>query len=84
MECYSAVKKEHIWVSPNEVDETRAYYTGWSQKEKNKHHLLMHIYYNLEGWYWCSYMQGSNGDADIGNRLTDTEWGGIGWDDLRE
>jgi len=29
-------------------------------------------------------MQGSNGDADIENRLTDTEWGRIGRDELRE
>ena len=28
-------KKECIWVSSDEVDEPRAYYTEWSQKEKN-------------------------------------------------
>ena len=28
MECYSALKS--IWVSSNEVDEPRAYYTQWS------------------------------------------------------
>ena len=34
--------KEHIWVSPDEVDEPRACYTqGRSQKEKNKY-ILMH------------------------------------------
>ena len=27
-------KQEHIWVNSNEVDEPRAYYTEWSQKEK--------------------------------------------------
>ena len=27
-------KKECIWVSSNEVDETRAYYTQWSKSEK--------------------------------------------------
>ena len=27
MEYYSAIKKECVQVSPNEVDETRAYYT---------------------------------------------------------
>ena len=26
-------KKEHIWVSSNEVDEPRAYYTEWSKSE---------------------------------------------------
>ena len=28
-------KKEHIWVSSNEVDETGAYYTEWSKSEKH-------------------------------------------------
>ena len=27
-------KKEHIWVSSDEVDEPRAYYTEWSQSER--------------------------------------------------
>ena len=27
-------KKEHIWLSYNEVDETEAYYTEWSKPEK--------------------------------------------------
>ena len=30
MEYYSAIKKEHTWVSSNEVDVTGAYYTEWS------------------------------------------------------
>ena len=33
MEYYSAITKEHIWVSSNEVDETGAYYTEWSNSE---------------------------------------------------
>ena len=40
----SVEKKECIWVSSNEVDEARAYYTEWSQKEKNEYHVLTHIY----------------------------------------
>ena len=36
MEYYSAIKKEHIWVSSSEVDETGAYYTDEvSQKNTN-------------------------------------------------
>ena len=27
-------KKEHIWVSSNEVDEPRTYYTEWSKSER--------------------------------------------------
>ena len=45
IENYSAIKKEHIWVSSNEVDESRAYYTDWSKaEEKDKYHMLTHIY----------------------------------------
>ena len=64
-------KKEHISVSSNEVDEPRAYYQSEvSQKEKNKYHILMHIY-NLERWYQKIYLQGNNGQTDIENRLMD-------------
>ena len=35
-------KKECIWVSPNEVDEPRAYYTEWSKLEKSNYHILTH------------------------------------------
>ena len=34
MEYYSAVKKEYIWISFNEVDETGAHYTEWSKPER--------------------------------------------------
>ena len=38
-------KKEYIWVSANEVGESRVYYTEQSKSErKNKSHILMHIY----------------------------------------
>ena len=29
-------KKEHIWVTSNEVDEPRAYYTEWNKSEKER------------------------------------------------
>ena len=29
-------KKECIWVNSNEVDEPRAYYTEWSQSERER------------------------------------------------
>ena len=38
-------KKEHIWISSNEADEPRAYYTGdVSQKEKHKYCILTYVY----------------------------------------
>ena len=35
-----------IWITSNEVDEPRVCHTEWSksEREKNKYHLLMHIY----------------------------------------
>ena len=36
--------KEHTWDSSNELDEPGACYTQWSQKEKHKSPILMHIY----------------------------------------
>ena len=39
-----------------------------SQKEKSKYHINTNIQ-TLERWYWWTYLQGSNGDADIENRL---------------
>ena len=37
-------KKEHIWVSSNEVDEPRAYYTEWSKSEREKQVSYTNIY----------------------------------------
>ena len=42
-------KKEHLWVSSNEVDEPRAYYTEWSKSEREKQMLYIDTYiWNLE------------------------------------
>ena len=68
-------KKECIWVSFNEADEPRAYYTEWSKKEKEKYYILTYIcihIWNLGRWYWWMYLQSSNGDADIDNKLVDS------------
>ena len=48
-----------------------------SQKEKDKYCILTRVW-NLERWYWWAYLQGSNGDADIGNRLVNTAGEGEG------
>ena len=38
-------KKEHIWVSSNEVDGPRTCYTEWNKSERgDKYHILTHIY----------------------------------------
>ena len=67
-------KKEHLWVSSNEVDEPRAYYTEWSKSERERQILYSNIYIcnlDLEKWYWRIYLQSSNGETDIENRLMD-------------
>ena len=43
-EILLSYEKEQIWVSCSKVDESRAYYTEWSKKEKNKYHILVNIY----------------------------------------
>ena len=36
MEYYSAIKKECIWVSSDDVDEPRTYYTEWGESERER------------------------------------------------
>ena len=36
MEYYSAIKKQCIWVSSDEVDEPRTYYKEWSESERER------------------------------------------------
>ena len=58
-------KKEYIWISSNEADEPRAYYTEWSKSEREKQISYTNTYiWNLEWWYWWNYLQG---DTDIEN-----------------
>ena len=45
-------KKEHIWVSSNEMDEPRAYYTEWNKSEREKQIYIYAYLWNLERWNW--------------------------------
>ena len=47
-----------------------------SEREKQVSYINAYVW-NLEG-YWWAYLQGSNGDAKIENRLMDTEGKGEG------
>ena len=81
-------KREYIWVSSNEVDKPRAYYTEWSKSEREEQISYIKAYiWNLERWFWCTYLQGSNGDADLENRLVDSVRegeGGTNWESSTE
>ena len=38
-------EKDSIWMSSDNVDEPRTYYTEWSESEREyKYHFLTHIY----------------------------------------
>ena len=61
------------------MDEPWAYYIEWSKSEREKQISYFNAYLcNLERQYWWTYLQGSNGDADIENRLVDTVHEGYG------
>ena len=46
-----------------------------TQKEKDKYHILMHIYGIQKNGTEEFYLQGNNGGTDIENRLKDIERG---------
>ena len=77
-------KKECIWVRSNEVDEPRACYTVWSQSKRERQMSRINTHtWNLERWYFWTYLQGSNGDANTEDKLVDPE-GRSGRGELRE
>ena len=81
-------EKEHPWVSLKEVDEPRVCYTEWSKSERENQTWCINAYiWNLERWNWWTYLQGSSGDAEIGNKLEDTVGdgeGGMNWESSLE
>ena len=77
MKYYSAIKRMSL-SQLYEVDETRACYTEWCKLEKEKQILYINTYiWDLERWYWWTYLQGKNGDTDVENGLVDTVWEGV-------
>ena len=73
MEYYTDIKRNksgsfvEMWNGP------RVGHTEWSKSEREKQILYINAYiWNLEGWYWWTYLQGSSGDTDTENRFTDT------------
>ena len=58
-------KKEQMWISWTDIDETWVCYTEWSKSEGEKQISYANSYiWNLEKWYWWTYLQGRNRDAD--------------------
>ena len=71
MEYYSAIKRNTFesvlmsWMNLEPIIQNEV-----SQKVKDKYCILMRIF-RIEKWYWRIYLQGSNGETAIENRLMD-------------
>ena len=73
MEYYSAIKKEQNGVICRDMGGPRVCHTEWSEPERGKQTSDINAYiWNLEKWYWWTYLQGRNRDSGIENRLMDT------------
>ena len=73
-------KNKQIWVSSNEVDETRAYYTEWNKSEREKQIFYINAYiWNIGKWHRSTYLQGKDRDADVKDRLVNTWEEKVGW-----
>ena len=78
-------KKECLWISSNEVDETGAYYTEWSKPERKTSIQYTNAYiWNLERWIIITlYVRQRKR-----HRCIEQSFGlcarGRGWDDLGE
>ena len=65
-----------------EVDGLRACYAEWSKSEREKFHILMHIYVIREKWYWWAYLQGRKRDVEnehmdtVGEGESEMNWNG--------
>ena len=72
MECYSATKRNAFESVPMRW---MACYTEWSKSEREKHNSYIKAYiWNLENWYWWTYLQDRRKNEDLQNRLW-TQWG---------
>ena len=72
-------KKEFIWISSDEMDETGADYTEWSKPERKTPIQYTNTYiWNLGRWQWWPCMQDRERDTDVYNGLLDSEGEGEG------
>ena len=74
-------KKGHVWVSSDEMDKSRAYYTEWSKSEREIQIVYTDAYiWNLERCYWWINFQGSNEETHMENIEIWRTGEGRGWD----
>ena len=58
-------EKEWNWVICSDVDGPRACHMEWSVRKRNKYCILNAYVWNLEKWYWWTYLQGRNRDINV-------------------
>ena len=84
MEYYSAIKRNEFepvvvkWMNLEPVTQSEV-----SQKGKKQIPYIITYIWNLEKWYWWTYLQGRNRDSGTINRLMDIVGqgeGGINWE----
>ena len=56
-------KKENIWVSSNEVEEPRTYYTEWSESEREREMSYSNNYMESRKMVLKNLFKGSNGET---------------------
>ena len=72
-------KKEHIWVSPNEVDEPRAYCTEWSKSERETQILYTHAcVWTAVRWCWSTVCRAAV-ETQTQRTVSGHSVGGRGW-----
>ena len=81
-------EKDQIQVSLTEVDESRAFDTDWNKSERDKQISYINAYkWNLEKWYWWTFLEGRNRYTDAEERLvcpSGVGEGGTNWENSME
>ena len=67
-------QKEQNSVSCHFVNEPRAWHTKRSKSEREKQISYINVYiWNLEEWYWWTYLDGRGRGSNVENELVDME-----------
>ena len=81
---YSAIKKEHMWVSANEADDPRAYGTEWSKSERERQILYINTCLESRKMVLMSLFAGQQWRRRHREQTCEHSGGRRGWDALSE
>ena len=77
-------KKECIWVSTNEVDEPRVYFTEWSNSERERQILYINTCMKSRKMVLMNLFAGQQWKHKYREQTCGHGVGGTGWEELRE